>query len=101
MASKFKCHLLSDIHLEFLGTLESLPPIPNDAPYLFLVGDIGYPASENYQKFLLAQSERFKGVFVVAGNHEFYTSTYQQAKRDMQKNLSKKICILWTKQVCL
>jgi len=90
MTSKFKCHLLSDIHLEFPGTFEKLPPIPNDAPYLFLVGDIGYPADEDYQTFLLEQSKRYKGVFVVAGNHEFYTSTYQQAKRDIQKNMSKK-----------
>jgi len=91
MTSKFKCHLLSDIHLEFPGTFEKLPPIPNDAPYLFLVGDIGYPADEDYQTFLLEQSKRYKGVFVVAGNHEFYTSTYQQAKRDIQKICQKNL----------
>jgi len=79
----FKFQLLSDIHLEFSKTLENLPPIPNVAPYLFLVGDIGYPSKESYSKFLFEQSTRFKAVLVLAGNHEFYNTTYQRGKRDI------------------
>jgi len=77
--------LLSDIHLEESGTFENLPPIAIDAPYLFLVGDIGYPTLDFYKQFLLQQSERFKGVFILAGNHEFHNTSYQKAKRDINE----------------
>jgi len=88
--TSFKFQLLSDLHLEFSLTLENLPPFPVVAPYLFLVGDIGYPSKESYSKFLFAQSERFKGVFILAGNHEFYKTIYQQAKRDIIKICEQK-----------
>jgi len=86
----FKFQLLSDIHLEFPSALEHFPPFPVLAPYLFLVGDIGYPSKESYAKFLFAQSERYKGVFILAGNHEYYKTIYQQAKRDIIKICEQK-----------
>jgi hypothetical protein len=39
-----------------------------------LVQDIGHPKKENYFAFLAAQAARFERVFVVTGNHEYYTS---------------------------
>jgi predicted phosphodiesterase len=66
--------LCSDIHLEFYGnkiqTLLSKFPVTGD--YLLLAGDIGYPQKSYYRDFLQFISPKYKKVFLVAGNHEYY-----------------------------
>lgn len=48
------------------------------APNLALLGDIGNPATESgyqsYRDFLLLQASRFERVFVLCGNHEYYSA---------------------------
>jgi len=72
--SLFEIQILSDLHLEMGNqdqfTFEAI------APYLALLGDIGSPLKPTYKEFLLAQAKRFIMVFVVAGNHEFFKSTW-------------------------
>lgn len=60
---------VSDIHLE-KGTKIS---IEKHGDVLLLAGDIGDPSSEEYNDFLLDVSSKFDLVFLVAGNHEFYS----------------------------
>ena len=62
---------LSDIHLEFMS---KPPKIKALAEVLCLAGDIGYPHSGIYSLFLKQMSALFKKVFIVAGNHEYYSS---------------------------
>ena len=59
---------ISDIHLEFRKNYILEPSAPN----LALCGDIGYPEREDYWNFILDCSKKFKNVFVIFGNHEYY-----------------------------
>lgn len=67
---------LSDLHLEFIKPhkldefIEKIPPGPDEI--CVLAGDIGYPCSSNYDKFMTHISNIFRKVFVIAGNHEYY-----------------------------
>lgn len=61
---------ISDIHLEYL---KSIPHIYKTSDNLCLVGDIGYPGTFLFNKFLKQCSERYKNVFLVYGNHEYYS----------------------------
>jgi predicted MPP superfamily phosphohydrolase len=81
-------HILSDIHLEFLKSVNTIDDlikvypnlyyncnrIENKEKYLILAGDIGYPTSENYHNFLKSCGDEYKEVFCVLGNHEYYNS---------------------------
>lgn len=60
---------ISDLHLEFLS---KPPKILPRADILCLCGDIGYPFSNIYKSFLIDMSKKFKKVFLIAGNHEYY-----------------------------
>jgi hypothetical protein len=59
---------ISDIHLEFCDYFN----IISHAPNLALCGDIGLPETQAYQDFILQVSRKFKNVFVIFGNHEYY-----------------------------
>jgi PAS domain S-box-containing protein len=61
---------ISDIHLEYIS---SIPYIKKTADNLFLVGDIGHPGTFLFNKFLKKCSETYKNVFLVYGNHEYYS----------------------------
>lgn len=63
--------LLSDLHLEF----DSRFDIHKAGEILLLAGDIGNPWTNAYKGFLKKASSLFDHVFVVAGNHEYYTSS--------------------------
>lgn len=78
----------SDIHLEFFKSHEIsslLQQIQPMAPYLILAGDIGSVLAEHrakYEQFLEFVSQRYKMVFLIAGNHEYYSlSTHSCSKR--------------------
>lgn len=80
---------ISDIHLELLNDRERediIRQIRPYAPILVLAGDIGFPFHLHYYIFLREMSRRFKKVFVIAGNHEFYTQEFsvQQVKQRIQ-----------------
>ena len=61
---------ISDIHLEYLTYI---PYITKTANNLFLLGDIGHPDTINFQKFIKKCSELYKNVFLIYGNHEYYS----------------------------
>jgi predicted phosphodiesterase len=64
--------ILSDLHLEVGQQYDSFE-IPPSAPYLVLAGDIGRLIDyDSYLAFLARQTQAFKKVFLVLGNHEFY-----------------------------
>lgn len=93
---------VSDIHLEFhdkhnTGSLQPSIFVDPSAPYLVLAGDIGIPDLKSYKVFLQWCSTNWKGVFLIAGNHEFYnvrcpTKTTMQEK----KRLIQEICSQFT-----
>jgi predicted phosphodiesterase len=61
---------VSDIHLE-LGPRQ-LPRVPG-ARVLVIAGDLGKPFDPTYETFLRSLSD-YERVFLVAGNHEFWSS---------------------------
>jgi len=66
-----KIQYISDIHLEHYN---KLPKIKQIGDVMVLAGDIGYPFSEIYKDFLIDMNNKFKKVFLITGNHEFYNS---------------------------
>jgi predicted phosphodiesterase len=69
-----KLYYISDIHLELYDVSNQLNFNLNNSfeNYLALCGDIGCPFEKNYETFLAEQSIKFKRVFIIAGNHEYY-----------------------------
>lgn len=66
-----KFQYVSDIHLEFL---KKIPKIKKVAENLCLIGDIGYANKKNYKQFINQCSNNYKNVFVVHGNHDYYSN---------------------------
>jgi len=92
---KFALQIISDIHVEFPRVPEIIAEkIPTalepHAPYLALLGDIGMPGTEKYRNLLLTAASKFKKVFVIAGNHEYYKGTYHDQKRRIQEVCNEK-----------
>ena len=72
-----RIQVLSDLHLE-VGQQYSTYTFPASAPFLLLAGDIGRLIDyDAYLGFLEAQVARYKKVFLVLGNHEFYGLDYE------------------------
>lgn len=61
---------ISDIHLEYLI---HIPYIKKTTEHIFLVGDIGHPGTMLFDKFITYCSNIYKTVFIVYGNHEYYS----------------------------
>jgi DNA repair exonuclease SbcCD nuclease subunit len=76
-----RLQFVSDLHLEFPSRPE--PKISRDAPYIALLGDVGYPAQERYKNFVTRLSAQFEQVFIIPGNHEYYKTTMSRAKAEM------------------
>jgi len=81
---------VSDLHLEF--TPFYYPRIKPIAENIALCGDIGSPELPNFYHFLNFLSTRFKRVFFVPGNHEYYSDTYTW---DQLHDLMRNITSLW------
>jgi predicted phosphodiesterase len=64
---------ISDIHLEFLSRLLKEKRFSPCADILCLAGDIGYPSKPIYTQFLKHVSSSYNKVFLITGNHEYYT----------------------------
>lgn len=67
---------VSDVHLEFWKKnvpVYAPPSVEGGRCYLALCGDIGYPFTDMYGQFLRVHSSLYDHVFVLAGNHEYYS----------------------------
>lgn len=62
---------ISDIHLE---CLKKIPKINKIADNICLLGDIGIPGTQIYIDFIRECSIKFKNVFVIYGNHEYFNT---------------------------
>lgn len=74
-----KIQLFSDLHLEFHKTdynFEELGIVPS-APYLFLAGDICCIDHANYNRFIDWVSDKWDHIFLIFGNHEFYSDNLE------------------------
>ena len=85
--TNIKLYVLSDIHLEFYKTLPKLEKKIQDIDLscvniLCLCGDIGYPHSKIYKWFITWCSEHFTKVFIITGNHEYYSDKYTISEID-------------------
>ncbi|KAF4633520.1 hypothetical protein G7Y89_g4603 [Cudoniella acicularis] len=95
--------ILSDLHLE-VGQQYLSYEIPPSAPYLILGGDIGRLIDfDSYLAFLARQTNNFKTVFLVLGNHEFCglssAGALEQAKKlEAEPILGGKLILLHQKR---
>jgi hypothetical protein len=65
----------SDLHLEFykdteISLMNFIEPV---AHTLLLAGDIGHPLKAHYSIFLREAAKLFQSIYLIAGNHEYYT----------------------------
>ena len=88
---KFSIQIISDMHLEFQPG--KYPRIIPTAPNIALCGDIGIPTQDNFGQFLSYLARTFRRVFLVPGNHEYYSSEYTH---DQIGVLLRRICALWS-----
>jgi len=68
--------VVSDVHLEFYGEANLLDFVTPSAPFLAILGDLGYPKKPIYHEFIAQASAAFEKVFIVSGNHEYYNRDY-------------------------
>jgi len=82
----YKLQYASDLHLD-----KDSPPfsvlIEPVAPDLALCGDIGSPWSSVYSDFLKWCSTRWQRVFLIAGNHEYFTSDSTKTYDDTENQI--------------
>jgi predicted MPP superfamily phosphohydrolase len=96
---KISMQIISDVHLEFLDKDQKIQIetyLQPCASYLLILGDLGYPYLDSYREFLEQVSKLYKKVFVVSGNHEYYTCKTKQFYimddiNDMIINICKKL----------
>ncbi|KAH3746200.1 3',5'-cyclic AMP phosphodiesterase protein [Pelomyxa schiedti] len=74
--------LLSDLHQELACQDQFTWEV--NAPYLVLCGDTANGTTSAFGDFLRKQSPRYRGIFVVPGNHEFYKNEYHGTRQAMQ-----------------
>ncbi len=77
-----RLYYASDLHLELrndkIKNEITIKPLDSDARnFLALCGDIGCPYHPNYEKFLERHSLLYEQIFIIAGNHEYYSNTRQ------------------------
>ncbi|BDD58456.1 hypothetical protein MPDQ_003410 [Monascus purpureus] len=83
---------MADIRLQILSDLHLESPVAYDifninpkAPFLALLGDIGYVMDEGFFHFLRKQLAIFHVVFLVLGNHEAYHSSWTETKSKVKR----------------
>lgn len=79
-----KIQYISDIHLEFLSKIPKINPIGD---VLILAGDIGYPFASIYKDFLIDINNKFKKVFLITGNHEFYFKEKNKTMEEIDEKI--------------
>jgi len=81
--TNIQLQILSDLHLESPAAYDIFSIVPK-APFLALLGDIGYVTDEGFFPFLRKQLAIFRVVFLVLGNHEAYHSSWTETKSSME-----------------
>lgn len=76
--------IVSDLHLEAPAAYDVFNITPR-APYLALLGDIGYAKDDGLFDFLRRQLANFRAVFFVFGNHEPYYSNWAVTKSKVKR----------------
>ncbi len=84
--SWLRIQIASDLHLELR---KMFPKLPVRAEILALCGDIGYPKTQIYREFIQWCSKNYELVFVIAGNHEYWSK--KLAMQDIDKHINN-IC---------
>lgn len=88
-----KIRYFSDLHLEFFEISEikefitQIPPGVDEI--CILAGDIGNPYQINYDIFMNFISEKFKKIFVITGNHEYYKNSIEETNVFLNEYFSK------------
>ncbi|PYH67144.1 Ser/Thr protein phosphatase superfamily [Aspergillus vadensis CBS 113365] len=82
--ANIQLQVLSDLHLESLDAYDIFSIEPK-APFLALLGDIGYVKDEGFVPFLRRQLSIFQVVFMVLGNHEAYHSSRTETKSNLER----------------
>ena len=54
-----------------------------------LAGDIGNPHHMTYSKFLTEISAKFKKIFLIAGNHEYYGNELEDTRQMIHRIVDK------------
>ena len=90
--ARIRIQFVSDIHLEMIRNKYFDPSqivVPGEAEFLALCGDIGYPEDAILEEFLRFCSSKYRRVFWVPGNHEFYSpsSTHHMTIQDKFKKM--------------
>ncbi|RDA94627.1 hypothetical protein CP533_2399 [Ophiocordyceps camponoti-saundersi (nom. inval.)] len=87
--NRTRLQILSDLHLE-VGKQYASFTFPATAPYLLLAGDVGRLIDySEYLAFLQPLSTRYKSVFLVLGNHEFYGLDYKSGLAQARRLVSE------------
>lgn len=96
--AKQSIQYISDIHLEFYEEkhVEFSKFVIPVSENIALLGDIGYPTDENYYNFISDCSNAFKKVFVVSGNHEYYTNPENSVTMVDMDKIIQSICKTFT-----
>ncbi len=93
-------YYLSDLHLEFYKNTIEFTDFFDTKKFhgkiLCLCGDIGYPEHNNYIKFIDFVSKLFKYIFIISGNHEYYSINKQIKTIEITDNLIEYICKKYT-----
>jgi predicted phosphodiesterase len=79
-----KFHYFSDIHLEITQCDFNFEKI-DDSNNVCLLGDIGYPKTLAYKNFIRKISNLYKNVFLVYGNHEYYSPYNKYTMKDIEE----------------
>jgi predicted MPP superfamily phosphohydrolase len=96
-----KINYLSDLHLEFYKKNFDFNKLFNFksgeiGDILCLCGDIGYPEMQNYSDFIDFCSKYFKYVFIISGNHEYYSLKNNNKTIQNTNELIETICKKYT-----
>ena len=77
--------VVSDVHLEMFSSYDEVPPLKPGAPVVALLGDIGYPESDMYRRYVADAAKAFSRVLILTGNHEYYTTTLPAAEAAIRR----------------
>ena len=85
MRRRCQIQYVSDLHLEVAQQYDKFD-IPPKAPFLVLAGDIGRLIDyDGYLNFLMKQCGKFRKIFLVLGNHEFYGTSRASGLLEAQR----------------
>lgn len=78
MDNSINIQFTSDLHLEYYdNNIDCKMWLNPSAPYLAILGDLGYHYHPNFRKFLGQVSKLYDKVFYVNGNHEYFVCKYR------------------------